>query len=68
VNPDKRSRNTDQQHHRNDGKLGQVMEYLAGFAQPHVLVMTHDHRPLAVFDTIYDMEDGGIRRKSEMPN
>jgi hypothetical protein len=44
------------------------MEYLAGFAQPHVLVMTHDHRPLAVFDTIYDMEDGGIHRKSEMPN
>jgi putative ABC transport system ATP-binding protein len=28
-----------------------------------VIVVTHDHRALDIFDTIYEMEDGMIRRQ-----
>jgi putative ABC transport system ATP-binding protein len=28
-----------------------------------VIVVTHDHRPLDVFDTIYEIEDGMIRKQ-----
>jgi putative ABC transport system ATP-binding protein len=28
-----------------------------------VIVVTHDHRALDVFDTIYEMEDGMIRKQ-----
>jgi putative ABC transport system ATP-binding protein len=30
-----------------------------------VIVVTHDHRALDVFDTIYEMEDGMIQRLKE---
>jgi putative ABC transport system ATP-binding protein len=43
----------------------QVMELFAKVAHEHgtgVVVVTHDHRSLDVFDTIYEMEDGTIRR------
>jgi putative ABC transport system ATP-binding protein len=43
----------------------QVMELFARLAHEHgtgVIVVTHDHRSLDVFDTIYEMEDGVIRR------
>jgi putative ABC transport system ATP-binding protein len=30
-----------------------------------VLVVTHDHRALDVFDVLYEMEDGGIRAHRE---
>ncbi|MFH1123175.1 MAG: hypothetical protein V1758_05885 [Pseudomonadota bacterium] len=33
-----------------------------------VIVVTHDQRALDVFDTIYEMEDGKIERKSDKPN
>lgn len=39
----------------------QVMELFRGVAHEHgagVIVVTHDHRTLEVFDTIYEMEDG----------
>lgn len=43
----------------------QVMELFAKVAHEHgagVIVVTHDHRSLDVFDTIYEMEDGVVRR------
>jgi len=43
----------------------QVMELFRGVAHQHgagVIVVTHDHRTLEVFDTIYEMEDGVIRQ------
>jgi putative ABC transport system ATP-binding protein len=46
----------------------QVMELFARVAHEHgtgVIVVTHDHRSLDVFDTIYEMEDGTIRRPSQ---
>lgn len=42
----------------------QVMELFAAVAHTHgagVIVVTHDHRALDVFDTLYAMEDGVIR-------
>jgi putative ABC transport system ATP-binding protein len=42
----------------------QVMELFRGAAHEHgtgVIVVTHDHRALDVFDTIYEMEDGALR-------
>lgn len=45
-----------------DGQRGrQVMELFTNVAREHgtgVIVVTHDHRALDVFDTIYEMEDG----------
>jgi putative ABC transport system ATP-binding protein len=44
---------------------GQVMELFAKVAHDYgagVIVVTHDHRALHVFDTIYEMEDGIVRR------
>lgn len=43
----------------------QVMELFAQVAHDHgagVIVVTHDHRALDVFDTIYEMEDGVVER------
>lgn len=43
----------------------QVMELFREVAHEHgtgVIVVTHDHRALDVFDTIYEMEDGLITR------
>lgn len=43
----------------------QVMELFKGVARDFgagVIVVTHDHRTLGVFDTIYEMEDGQMRR------
>jgi putative ABC transport system ATP-binding protein len=43
----------------------QVMELFRRVARQHaagVIVVTHDHRTLEVFDTIYEMEDGLIRQ------
>jgi putative ABC transport system ATP-binding protein len=52
-----------------DSKRGrQVMELFAKVAheqQGAVIVVTHDHRALDVFDQIYEMEDGMIRQKNE---
>ncbi|MFK7821769.1 MAG: ABC transporter ATP-binding protein [Planctomycetaceae bacterium] len=45
----------------------QVMELFAQVAHDHgagVIVVTHDHRSLDVFDTTYEMEDGLIRSNS----
>ncbi|PKN66099.1 MAG: ABC transporter [Deltaproteobacteria bacterium HGW-Deltaproteobacteria-15] len=45
----------------------QVMELFSKVAheqQGAVIVVTHDHRALDVFDTIYEMEDGRIRLKT----
>lgn len=42
----------------------QVMELFRDVARQHgagVIVVTHDHRTLDVFDTIYEMEDGVIQ-------
>ena len=42
----------------------QVMELFAQVAHDHgtgVMVVTHDHRSLDVFDTLYEMEDGVIK-------
>ena len=39
----------------------QVMELFRTVAHEHgtaVIVVTHDHRALDVFDTVYEMEDG----------
>ena len=51
-----------------DSKRGrQVMELFAKVAheqQGAVIVVTHDHRALDVFDVIYEMEDGVIRQKT----
>jgi len=44
----------------------QVMELFAQVAHERgagVIVVTHDHRALDVFDTIYEMEDGTMRRQ-----
>ena len=47
-----------------DSKRGrQVMELFREVAHGHgtgVIVVTHDHRALDVFDTVYDMEDGAL--------
>jgi putative ABC transport system ATP-binding protein len=43
----------------------QVMELFRDVAHQHgagVIVVTHDHRTLEVFDTVYEMEDGLIRQ------
>jgi len=51
-----------------DSKLGQqVMELFAQIAHERragVLVVTHDHRTLDVFDRILDVEDGMIRSRT----
>lgn len=51
-----------------DGQRGrQVMELFAKVAHEHgtgVIVVTHDHRALDVFDTIYEMEDGKLQPQS----
>ena len=51
-----------------DGHRGrQVMELFAKVAHEQgagVIVVTHDHRALDVFDTIYEMEDGIMRRQT----
>ena len=51
-----------------DGHRGrQVMELFAKVAHEQgagVIVVTHDHRALDVFDTIYEMEDGLLRQQS----
>jgi putative ABC transport system ATP-binding protein len=42
----------------------QVMELFRDVARQHgagVIVVTHDHRTLDVFDTVYEMEDGVVR-------
>lgn len=42
----------------------QVMELFRAVAHEHgagVIVVTHDHRALDVFDTVYEMEDGMLR-------
>jgi putative ABC transport system ATP-binding protein len=48
-----------------DGRLGrQVMELFRKVAherQAGVVVVTHDHRALDIFDRIYEMEDGIVR-------
>jgi putative ABC transport system ATP-binding protein len=44
----------------------QVMELFARVAHEHgtgVIVVTHDQRALNVFDTLYEMEDGVLRRR-----
>jgi putative ABC transport system ATP-binding protein len=49
---------------------GQVMELFAKVAHDYgagVIVVTHDHRALHVFDTIYEMEDGIVRRVEKHP-
>lgn len=47
-----------------DSRLGkQVMELFQQVAREHgagVIVVTHDHRTLDVFDALYEMEDGAI--------
>ena len=47
----------------------QVMELFRRVAHEHgagVIVVTHDHRTLEIFDTIYEMEDGVIRAGSAL--
>jgi putative ABC transport system ATP-binding protein len=48
-----------------DGRLGrQVMELFRKVAheqQAGVVVVTHDHRSLDIFDRVYEMEDGVVR-------
>ena len=49
----------------------QVMELFRDVARQHgagVIVVTHDHRTLNVFDTIYEMEDGVIRISTAQSN
>lgn len=49
----------------------QVMELFRDVARQHgagVIVVTHDHRTLDVFDTIYEMEDGVIRVSEPQSN
>jgi putative ABC transport system ATP-binding protein len=52
-----------------DSRLGrQVMELFAQVAHDQgagVIVVTHDHRALDLFDTIFEMEDGTIRRQRQ---
>lgn len=49
-----------------DSHLGrQVMELFKDLAHKHgtgIIVVTHDHRALDVFDSIYEMEDGEIKK------
>jgi len=48
----------------------QVMELFQRVAHEHgtgVIVVTHDHRALDVFDTTYEMEDGAIGQGSSKP-
>jgi putative ABC transport system ATP-binding protein len=48
----------------------QVMELFRKVAREQkgaVIVVTHDHRALDVFDTIYEMEDGMIKRRERVP-
>ncbi len=51
-----------------DGVRGrQVMELFRNVAHEHgtgVIVVTHDHRALDVFDTVYEMEDGSLKPAS----
>ncbi|MCA9306800.1 MAG: ABC transporter ATP-binding protein [Phycisphaerales bacterium] len=51
-----------------DGMRGrQVMELFRNVAHEHgtgVIVVTHDHRALDVFDTVYEMEDGALEPAS----
>lgn len=53
-----------------DGNRGrQVMELFAKVAHEQgagVIVVTHDHRALDVFDTIYEMEDGKMQKQTLM--
>jgi putative ABC transport system ATP-binding protein len=45
----------------------QVMELLAKVAHEQnagVIVVTHDHRSLDIFDRIYEMEDGRLKEKT----
>lgn len=55
-----------------DGALGrQVMELFAKVAHERhagVLVVTHDHRTLDIFDRILDVEDGTIRVRDHSPS
>jgi len=55
-----------------DGKRGrQVVELFAKVAHEHgaaVIVVTHDHRTLDVFDSIYEMEDGVVRARRHAPS
>jgi putative ABC transport system ATP-binding protein len=49
----------------------QVMELFRDVARQHgagVIVVTHDHRTLDVFDTIYEMEDGLIHISDSQAN
>ena len=50
-----------------DSRMGRkVMELLKQVAHEHntgVLVVTHDHRAIDVFDRIYVMEDGKIKEQ-----
>jgi putative ABC transport system ATP-binding protein len=54
-----------------DGHRGrQVMELFAKVAHEQgagVIVVTHDHRALDVFDTIYEMEDGMLTKNQSSP-
>lgn len=54
-----------------DSRLGrQVMELFKRVSREHgagVIVVTHDQRTLEVFDSIYEMEDGWIRRREPGP-
>jgi len=55
-----------------DGHRGrQVMELFAKVAHEQgtgVIVVTHDHRALDVFDTIYEMEDGKMEKSNHTQN
>lgn len=49
----------------------QVMELFRDVAHQHgtgVIVVTHDHRALDVFDTIYEMEDGVLQPAAATPS
>lgn len=54
-----------------DGKRGrQVVELFGKVAHEHgagIIVVTHDHRTLDVFDAIFEMEDGVIRGNGKPP-
>ena len=48
-----------------------VMEFLKQAAHEHhtgILVVTHDHRAIDVFDRIWVMEDGRITEKEKIKN
>ncbi len=47
----------------------QVIELFRRVAHDHgtgVIVVTHDHRTLDIFDTIYEMEDGVVRQATDV--